>query len=206
VSSELFQHGMLKIAAVVLAAGHSRRMGAPKLALPWGDTTVIGQVLGVLSQSGIQDIVVVTGGAYREIRYALQGLPVRQVYNPDHEQGEMLASFRVGLAALGNDPDAALVVLGDQPQIQAQVVDKLLQAYMDTGSPLVIPSYQMRRGHPWLLARSLWAEVLAIQEPTTLRDFLNNHHDSIHYVMVDTDTILQDLDTPADYDAYRPPS
>jgi molybdenum cofactor cytidylyltransferase len=205
-SSEPYRHGMLKITAVVLAAGHSRRMGAPKLALPWGETNVIGQVLGVLSQSGIQDIVVVTGGAYHEVQHALRGLPVRLVYNPDHEQGEMLASFKVGLAALGNDPDAALVVLGDQPQIQEQVVDKLLQAYVDTGAPLVIPSYQMRRGHPWLLDRSLWADALAIQEPTTLRDFLRDHQDSIHYVVVDTDTILQDLDTPADYDAYRPPS
>jgi molybdenum cofactor cytidylyltransferase len=203
-SSGSFPPNHSKIAAVVLAAGHSRRMGSPKLALPWGDTTVIGQVLSVLSQSGIQEIIVAIGGACQEVQQALQGLPVRQVYNPDHEQGEMLSSFQVGLAALGDGPDAALVVLGDQPQIQAQVVVELLQAYRDTGAPLVIPSYQMRRGHPWLIDRSLWAAALAIHEPTTLRDFLNDRQDSIHYVTVDTATILQDLDTPGDYLAYRP--
>jgi molybdenum cofactor cytidylyltransferase len=193
-----------KIAAVVLAAGHSRRMGSPKLVLPWGDTTVIGQVVSVLRQSGIQEIVVVTGGGHREVQQALQGQTVCQVYNPQHEQSEMLSSFQVGLAALGNDPAATLVVLGDQPQIQAQVVGRLIQAYMGTGAPLVVPSYQIHRGHPWLMDRSLWADALAIHEPATLRDFLNDRHGSIHYVTVETATILQDLDTPCDYHNNRP--
>jgi molybdenum cofactor cytidylyltransferase len=205
-SSSHFVYNHPKIAAVVLAAGHSRRMGAPKLALPWGESTVIGQVLSVLTQTGIQDIVVVTGGARQEVQQALQGWPVRQVYNPNHGQGEMLSSFQVGLEALGDDPNAALVVLGDQPQIQTQVVVKLLQTYAETGAHLVIPSYQMRRGHPWLVDRSLWAAVLAIRAPATLRDFLNDHQDSIHYVTVETGTILQDLDTPGDYVSYRPSS
>jgi molybdenum cofactor cytidylyltransferase len=68
----------------------------------------------------------------------------------------------------------------------------------------VIPSYQMRRGHPWLVDRSLWADVMAICAPASLRDFLSDHQDSIHYVTVETGTILQDLDTPGDYLAYRP--
>jgi len=203
-SSSHFIQNHPKIAAVVLAAGHSRRMGAPKLALPWGDSTVIGQVLSVLSQSGVQDVVVVTGGARQEVQQALQGWPVRQIYNPNHEQGEMLSSFQVGLAALGDDPNATLVVLGDQPQIQMHVVVKLLQVYAETGAPLVIPSYQMRRGHPWLVDRSLWADVMAICAPASLRDFLSDHQDSIHYVTVETGTILQDLDTPGDYLANRP--
>jgi molybdenum cofactor cytidylyltransferase len=196
----------LNIAAVVLAAGHSQRMGAPKLALPWGDTTVIGQVISVLKRAGIEEIVVVTGGARQELQDALQGLPVQQVYNPEHERGEMLSSFKVGLAALGNDMAATLIVLGDQPQIQVQVVRGLLKAYLDTSSVLVIPSYQMRRGHPWLMDRSLWAAALTIQQPTTLRDFLNHHQTSIHYLAVETGTILQDLDTPGDYQVYRPSS
>jgi molybdenum cofactor cytidylyltransferase len=180
-------------------------MGLPKLTLPWGNTTVIGQVVNVLRQSGIKEIVVVTGGGRHEIGEALQGLGVRCVYNPFHEQGEMLSSFQVGLAALGIGPPASLVVLGDQPQIQAQVVDRLIQAYIDTGAPLIVPSYQMRRGHPWLINQSLWVEALAIQEPFTLRDFLNNHEANIHYTPVETATIFQDLDTKNDYETYRPP-
>jgi molybdenum cofactor cytidylyltransferase len=193
-----------KIGAIVLAAGLSSRMGVPKMALPWGDTTVIGQVVRVLSNAGLDEIIVVTGGAQDEVRQALQGLPVVEVYNPDHQKGEMLSSLQSGLSNLGNHLEAALVVLGDQPQIQERVVKALIKVYTSDRSPLVVPSYQMRRGHPWLLGRSLWPVVLELKRPDTLRDFLNEHQTSIQYVTIDTPTILQDLDSPADYHKYRP--
>ena len=196
--------GLPAIAAVVLAAGHSRRMGSPKLVLPWGNTTVIGQVINVLRRTGIQEIVVVTGGAQPEVGQALRGLPVRLVYNPQHAQSEMLSSFQVGLAALSADPAAILLVLGDQPQIQEGVITELIREYVETGAPLLVPSYQMRRGHPWLMDRSLMAAVLALREPATLRDFLNERSPNIRYIMVETPTVLQDLDTPGDYRTYRP--
>jgi len=69
----------------------------------------------------------------------------------------------------------------------------------------MIPSYQMRRGHPWMLDRSLWAAALELRLPTTLRDFLNQHASLIHYLPVDTVSVLQDLDTPGDYERFRPP-
>ena len=195
--------GLPAIAAVVLAAGHSRRMGSPKMVLPWGDTTVIGQVISVLSRTKIREIVVVTGGAQTEVECALQGLPVRLVYNPQHAKGEMLSSFQVGLAALSDAPAAILLVLGDQPQIQEGVINELIQVYADTGALLVLPSYRMRRGHPWLMDSTLIASVLALQEPATLRDFLNEWSSTIRYIMVETPTVLQDLDTPGDYHTYR---
>lgn len=196
--------GLLAIGAVVLAAGHSRRMGSPKLALPWGDTTVIGQVIHMLSRTDIQEIVVVTGGAQPEVERALHGLPVRLVHNPQHMQSEMLSSFQVGLAAVSNTLAAILLVLGDQPQVQEQVINDLIREYVDSGAPLVVPSYQSRRGHPWLLDRSLVDTVLAMQEPATLRDFLNEQSHTIRYIMVETPSVLQDLDTPGDYRIYRP--
>lgn len=203
-SDKLQESGLPAIAAVVLAAGHSRRMGSPKLVLPWGNTTVISQVINVLRRTGIQEIVVVTGGAQPEVELALQGLPVRLVHNPQHAHSEMLSSFQVGMAALGSDPAAILLVLGDQPQIQEEVIIKLIQEYVETGAPLLVPSYQNRRGHPWLMDRSLMTTVLAMQEPATLRDFLNERSHMIRYIMVETPSVLQDLDTPEDYRAYRP--
>lgn len=195
-----------RVAAVILAAGRSTRMGRPKMALPWGDTTVIGQVVRVLTSAGIGEILVVTGAARNEVRGAFQSLPVKELYNPDYPQGEMLSSLQVGLSALEDHLDAALVVLGDQPQIQARVVTALVQEYASPDSPLVVPSFQMRRGHPWLLDRSLWPAVLALKGRETLRDFLNANQASIRYVSVDTSTILQDMDTPGDYQKYRPES
>lgn len=195
-----------QIGAVVLAAGRSTRMGMPKMALPWGDRTVIGHVVHVLACAGISEVIVVTGGARDEVQEALQTLPVREVYNSNYQQGEMVSSIQLGLSSMGDQFEAALVVLGDQPQIQARVVMDLIQAYTKDRKALVVPSYQMRRGHPWLVDRSLWPFVLAMKGPETLRDFLNAHQSGIHYVTVDTPTILQDLDTPGDYQKYKPES
>lgn len=192
------------IAAIVLAAGLSRRMGRPKLALPWGNTTVIGQVVAVLSKAGVADIVVVTGGAQQEIETALHGAPARLAFNPRFAASEMIDSLQVGLAQLSQAVDATLVALGDQPQIQLPVVQTVLRAYLEHPSGLIVPSYQMKRGHPWLVARALWAELSQIRPPETLRDFLGRHAEDIFYLPVSTNTVLRDLDTPADYERERP--
>jgi len=97
-----------------------------------------------------------------------------------------------------------LIGLGDQPQVQEGSIRSILAAYDDSQSRLVVPSFQRKRGHPWLVARPLWAEILALKPPRTLRDFLNNHADEIHYVNLNTPTILTDLDTPDDYQRSHP--
>lgn len=189
----------MMISAVVLAAGRSQRMGQPKMALPWGDSTVIGRVVQVLSQAGVNDIVVVTGGGSEAVHTALQSSSARLVHNPAYAEGEMLSSLQVGLAGLPDDWEAALVALGDQPQIQPQVVAGLLERYRLSHSVLVVPSYKMRRGHPWIVGRSLWPDIQALKPPQTLRDLLQAQAAQIDYLAVDTDSILADLDTPDDY-------
>jgi len=190
------------VAAVVLAAGQSKRMGKPKLVLPWGQDTVIGQVIRTLKHAGLEEIVVVTGSAAPLIEAALQGLGVRTLHNPDFADVEMLASCQMGLKALDARVEAALVVLGDQPQIEAGVVKSVLRLYAKSKPVLVVPSYQMHRGHPWLVARKLWPAILALQSQETLRDFLAQQAAHITYLPVESSSILQDLDTPADYDRY----
>jgi len=196
------------VGAVVLAAGKSERMGEPKMGLPWGDTTVIGQVIATLMGVGLDDVVVVTGGGWEEVERALSYLPkhwpVRVVFNPDFAEGEMLSSLQKGVAALGEAFGAALITLGDQPQIQIGVVRMIVDIYYQSGASLVIPSYAMHRGHPMLIARSLWAGLLALRPPQTLRELVQAHQDKIVYVNVDTPSILQDLDTPEDYRQFKP--
>jgi molybdenum cofactor cytidylyltransferase len=192
------------IAAIVLAAGMSRRMGEPKMVLPWGQTTVIGQVVNVLAQSGIDEIVVVTGGARDLVEAALQGFPARLVLNPRYIEDEMVYSLQAGLFALTEKVEATLVALGDQPQIESGVVQAVLDAYHLSKAALVVPSYKMRRGHPWLIARSLWPEVQNLLSGNTLRDLLNAHTEQLHYLDVKTSSILQDLDTPQDYQREQP--
>jgi molybdenum cofactor cytidylyltransferase len=192
------------IAAVVLAAGRSVRMGQPKMVLPWGDSTVIGRVVQVLAWAEIQPIAVVTGGARRQVEAALSGKTVQLVFNPRFVQAEMLVSLQIGLHSLGEEPTAALVVLGDQPQIELEVVQSILARYRSQRAALVVPSYQMKRGHPWLVERRLWQAIFDLGPSRTLRDLLNTYADQIDYLNVDSPSVLRDLDTPEDYRRQRP--
>ena len=186
------------IAAIVLAAGEARRMGRNKMLLPFGTSTVIETVVGeVAACEQVRDIVVVTGHERDQLETQLIHAPVRCVFNPAYARAEMLASIQAGLRALNEGTHAALLVLGDQPRIRRDVVRRLIDAHAP--HTLVVPSYQMKRGHPILIDRAWWAEVLALPDTATLRDFIRAHEPQIRYVEVETDSVLADLDTPEDY-------
>jgi molybdenum cofactor cytidylyltransferase len=195
------------ISAILLAAGASRRMAQPKQLLPWGDTTVLGQVVATFATAGIEDILVVTGGAHQLVEDLVTQLakkyPVRACFNPNHSQGGMLSSIQTGLAALGSEADATLIGLGDQPQVREMTIRAICAAYFQTDATLVFPSYKNRRGHPWLAGRASWAEMLALPHLTNPRHFINNFSGRIEYVSAD-ESILHDLDTPDDYKKQRP--
>ena len=131
-----------EISIIVLAAGESHRMGRPKLLLPWGKTTVLGQVVetfaaglasvqgtGAGGSIGEWEIIVVTGGASRQIEALVAelniGFPLRAVYNPGYSEGGMLSSIQVGLRSLRSNSMAALIGLGDQPQIQVETLTRI---------------------------------------------------------------------------------
>ena len=187
------------ISAIILAAGESKRMGQPKMLMPWGNVTVLGHVVGVFQKAGIEDIVVVLGAERDRIERIVFQYPIRCVHNEDYAVGEMLSSLQCGLKALTLQTQATLVGLGDQPQVQEGSVRLICEAYQNTRSELIVPSFQMRRGHPWLVARTLWSELLSMRALESPRDFLNRRSDKIHYVAANTATILADLDNPEDY-------
>ncbi|MHB8778035.1 MAG: nucleotidyltransferase family protein [Anaerolineales bacterium] len=186
------------ITAIILAAGESKRMGEPKMLMPWGKSTVLQTVISTFQASGIKDILVVTGGARQQIE-VLIGKTVQTVFNEDYKNGEMLSSIQLGLSVKMREASAALICLGDQPQVEERSVRSICNAFLETKSQIVVPSYQMQRGHPWLVARSLWDELLAMKSPKTPRDFLKKHARTIHYVLVNTPSVIADLDTPEDY-------
>jgi len=192
------------ISAIILAAGQSKRMGQPKMLLPWGKSTVIEHVISTFLDAGIEDITVVTGGAREQVERAISQYPVRRIHNTDYEAGEMLSSIQCGLSVMTPQAQATLVGLGDQPQVQENSVRLICEEYQVSQSRLIVPSFQMRRGHPWLVARSLWNEILALKPPESPRDFLTRHANAIHYVNVETQSILADLDTPEDYERSHP--
>lgn len=197
------------IAAIILAAGESRRMGQPKQLLPWGQTTVLGQVVSTFSAAGVDDILVVTGGNRGPVEGLVAELagrfPVRAVYNPEYARGGMVSSIQSGVRAIAQESslEGVLIGLGDQPQVREETVRLICATFVNTGKPLVVPSFQNHRGHPWLAARPLWEEILTMQKTVTPRQFLSAHEGSIEYVEAD-ETILEDIDTPEDYNLRRP--
>lgn len=187
------------IAAIILAAGESKRMGQPKMLLPWGKTTVLGHVISMFRQAGIEQVTVVTGGAHEQVERIVNQHSAQSIYNDQYSHGEMLSSLQLGLSAQTPQVQAVLVGLGDQPQVQPGTVRLICETFQRKRSWLIVPSHERRRGHPWLVERSLWPELLALQFPQSPRDFLNKYADEIEYVNVGTPTILADLDTPEDY-------
>jgi molybdenum cofactor cytidylyltransferase len=193
-----------RLAAVVLAAGLSSRMGQPKMLLPWGKTSVIRHVVGVLEKSGLADIYVVTGSVRENIEKELLDSKAKLVFNPKFADEEMIVSLQTGLASLPEEIGAAMVVLGDQPQIEVDVVRRIIREYHATNHPLIVPSYQMRRGHPWLVHHSLWDEILTLRPNQSLRDFLSQKSASIHYLVLENPSILRDLDIMEDWEQEHP--
>jgi molybdenum cofactor cytidylyltransferase len=193
-----------RIGAIVLAAGLSKRMGKPKMILPWGKTTVLGQVIATLQQAEINDIVVVSGGAHQEVTAILADAGVVVRFNPDYANGEMLDSFKVGLRSVPEGIESILLALGDQPRIDKKIIASIITRYLETGKKIIVPSFLMHRGHPWLVNREMWQAVFNLNPPATMRDFLDKNSQEIEYVTVDNDSVLQDLDTLDDYYAQKP--
>jgi molybdenum cofactor cytidylyltransferase len=189
------------ITVIILAAGESRRMGRPKMLLPWKNSTVLGQVLATYQNAGVHDLLVVTGGARQQVEQLI-ATHARTVFNQDYATGDMLGSIQCGIQHLDLRTKAILIALGDQPLIQEQSVRMIIKAYTASGPSIVVPSFQHRRGHPWLVSAWHWPEILCMRAPLTMREFLQSHRDEICYVEVDDPGVLQDLDTPEDYQKY----
>ena len=186
------------IAALVLAAGQSRRMGQNKLFLPYAASTVIDTIITELAAcEGVRDIVVVTGHEADRVAAHLTTYPVRCVFNRAYAQAEMLVSIQTGLRALPAAIEAALIVLGDQPRLRREIVQRVIEAAEP--DRLIIPSFAMKRGHPILIPRSMWPSILSLPPDATLRDVIHANADHIRYVTFDDDSVLRDIDTPEDY-------
>ena len=196
------------VAAVIAAAGMSRRMGTPKQLLPWAESTVLATVIDNLDRAGASPILCVLGHQRAQISAALRGSAAQILENPDYAAGEMLRSYQIGVAQLLSQAPiiGTLLALGDQPQIDAATIALILNAAEQHPTQIIIPSYQMRRGHPLYLPRRLWPALLDLGADATLRAILNHAGEEIFYVNVNSDSILRDLDTPVDYAALRPPS
>lgn len=192
------------VGAIVLAAGQASRMGSAKVLLPWTKQhNILEHIIQQLHRTRVDHIRVVTGWYADDVKEISKKMGVKSVHNRAYKTGEMVSSLKTGLRAMPDNVEAVLVVLGDQPRIQPKVIHQVLTAYAEGKSDLIAPSYQMRRGHPILIGRKYWSELLELRNYQSPRDVINAHASNIHYVTVDTDSVLQDVDTPQDYQEER---
>jgi len=194
-----------RVAAVVLAAGRSTRMGQPKPTLPWGNgQTLLGTVVSGLRASAVSEVVVVTGLARLAVEASLAeaaagpGPALRFAFNPDFATTEMARSLQVGLAALPANCQAVLVALADQPDLDPAVLAQVIQRWRQTRAAVVAPVYHGQRGHPLLFDRAVWPALQALPSSANPRAVLQAVG-RLEPVAVDSAAILRDIDTPDDY-------
>jgi molybdenum cofactor cytidylyltransferase len=187
-----------KIWAVVLAAGESRRMGTQKLLLPFGEVTVVEAAVRTALDSHVDGVMVVLGADAAAVRKKLEGSGIAFAINEDYGRG-MLSSVQAGFKALSGDPLAAVIMLGDQPFLPAEVVDAVVGTFGATGKGIVIPVFRGRRGHPVLIDMKYRDEVLGLDPSDGLRQLMHAHPDDIREVEVGDANVLRDMDTPEDY-------
>ena len=186
-----------RIAAVVLAAGMSSRMGGRnKLLREIGGMPMIRRSVEAVLASSASPATVVTGRDEAEIRAALAGLDVAFVHNPDFSAG-MAGSLKAGIAAVPNDADGVVVALGDMPFVTAHHIDRLIAAYdEDEGRTICVPTHDGKWGNPVLWSRRYFPEMLAITGDKGARELLHAYADKLCEVPMEDEGILRDFDTP----------
>jgi molybdenum cofactor cytidylyltransferase len=184
--------------AMILAAGESRRMGKTKLLLPFGGKTIIETIIENVIRSKADKILVVLGSDKEKIEKKIKSFPLEFAFNPDYRSG-MLSSIQTGFKALPEDAQAVLIILGDQPSVSSQVINKIIAAYKKTGKGIVLPVYKKERGHPVLIDIKYRQEVANLSPKIGLRKLVYNRPDDILEVKVETSSVLRDIDNAEDY-------
>lgn len=188
----------MTIAAIILAAGESTRMGRPKQLLPWGGTTLVAWQVQQMREAGGGDVVVVLGHAADEVRAALPP-DARAALNAAYKEGRA-SSLRVGAEALPDETESVLILSVDQPR-PGWVSRRLIERWRETGAPIVSPRIGGGYGHPVLVDGALLAELRAVSEATLgFREVIERHKAEAASIEVANRRIDVDLNTPADYE------
>ncbi len=192
------------IAAVVLAAGRSTRMGAVnKMLAEIGGKPLVRIAAEQALASRAKPVIVVTGHERERVEAALAGLNVRFVHNPDYADG-LGTSLKAGIGAVPEDADGAIVCLGDMPQVDSQLIDKLIAAFdPERGALVVVPSIEGRRGNPVVWSRRFFNDLMSINGDIGARHLIGSYAEAVVEVPVAGEAALTDVDTPESLSAVK---
>ncbi|MCP5149556.1 MAG: NTP transferase domain-containing protein [Ectothiorhodospiraceae bacterium] len=185
------------VAALVLAAGQSRRMGAiNKLVQEVDGVAMVARAVDAARAAATHGVWVVTGHEPEAVRRALGGREVGLVHNPLYADG-LSTSLAAGIAALPDDVEAVVVLLGDMPRVSARVVDRLIAAFDPVeGRSICVPTWRGKRGNPVLWARRFFPEMETLRGDVGARHLIGEHDDVVCEVAMDDDAVLLDVDSP----------
>ena len=192
----------LFVSALVLAAGTSSRLGQPKQLLPFGSTTLLGHVIAeARAARALDEHIVIIGAAADAVRRVVDFTGVTLIENPGFGEG-CAASYRTGLSAIAAGADAVAILLGDQPGVEAAVIDAVVDSWRREPTPIACATYRGRPGHPLIFARALFPQLEALQGDKAAWKIVDAHPDWIRPVPIDRPA-PGDVNTWEAYQALR---
>jgi molybdenum cofactor cytidylyltransferase len=193
----------VRVAAIVLAAGRSTRMGAQnKLLADLGGKPMVRRVVETALASRARPVLVVTGHMAAEVGAALAGLEVRLVANPDYAAG-LSNSLKAGIRAVPEECNGALVLLGDMPRVAPEHIDRLMDPFVASPEGIVVPVHEGRQGNPVLWPRRYFSALLQLDGDVGAKRLIAAHRAGVREVEVGTTGIFADVDTPEELARMR---
>lgn len=186
------------VSAILLAAGESKRLGIPKLLLPFSQSTILEQTIDNLLNSSVDEVIVVLGYRAEETMRKIANRPVKIAINPIYYQG-MSTSIVKGLSLVDNRAQSIMVTLADQPLIDSQTINRLIEESLGHDKGIVIPTYQAERGHPVIFASKYKEELLRLTGDIGGRQTIKGHPNDTLEVIADSKAITMDINTISDY-------
>ncbi len=190
------------ISAILLAAGEAKRMGRPKLLMPFGGSTILEQTLDNLLNSKVDEVILVLGAEAQQMKGIVASRTVKTVFNPDYHRG-MSTSLIAGLKQVDSQAQKVMVALADQPLINKDTYNRLIETSLDCDKGIIVPTYQNKRGNPILFSIKYKEELLRLEGDIGGREIIKEHPDDVLEVVVDSEGINIDIDTLGCYDVQR---
>ena len=190
----------MTIAAILLAAGESSRMGRAKPLLPWMGATLVEKQIESLLESGVEEVYVVTGASGGEVAAVIDAPHVHRVHNPNYAVGKT-TSVKAGMLALADDTEHIVLLAVDQPR-PAWVIRRVLESHLSSGAPATSPRFEGHGGHPLMFDARLRGELESItEEKEGIREVIRRHAAELNRVEFDSRIVRLDMNTPEAYEA-----
>ena len=193
---------MLKVSAILLGAGESKRMGMDKLSLPWRKKTVLKHSVETLLRSKVREVVTVIRDSKRAVVDPIKDRKLKVVINPYYKKG-ISTSIRSGLRAIDLSSQGILIALGDQPLIKTRTINALISAFVKRRGTIVVPSFRGKEGHPVIFHRRYLKELLKLKGDVGGRSIIEKYSEEVCLVRVKSEGVTKDIDTWEDYERVK---